>query len=267
MSAFLSNSTSIQGLPCSNFQFNQVESEEPSSGRLLVLFAWLFATERQLDKFCRLYLHLGYDVLIVRVHLRNFLAPKSGCKLIARQLVDFLASEAKYSSIVFHAFSLGVYQLGEVILLLQGEEEHQQARRIAGIILDSPVDVQWAPVAFSQGVTDNPLLQWTLQGLLKAHFSFSYNSATKHYLASSEVLRRNANSFPVLMFISENDPVSNYVHLLQIVRRWREGGATVLAKCWPKSRHVSHFSMHPKKYRESVAQFLEIVLSNREKLR
>jgi len=102
---------------------------------LLILFAWLFAKERHLDKYRALYLERGFDVLTIKVNVRDFLIPQSGSQQIAAHIVRFLAERQNlYRAYIFHAFSVGAYQMGELFVLLQ-KETHKQAENETKVLL------------------------------------------------------------------------------------------------------------------------------------
>lgn len=85
----------------------------------MIIFAWLFAKERHLDKYRSLYLEKGFDVLSVKVYVKDFLIPQSGSQQIAANVIRFIMSnQDRYQSIILHAFSVGAYQLGELFVLL-----------------------------------------------------------------------------------------------------------------------------------------------------
>ena len=70
----------------------------------------------------------GFDVLTIKVNVRDFLIPQSGSQQIAALIVRFLSElRAKYRAYIFHAFSVGAYQMGEVFVLLS-KETHKQAQ-------------------------------------------------------------------------------------------------------------------------------------------
>ena len=90
---------------------------------LLVLFAWLFAKERHLDKYRKLYIEKGFDVLTVKVQVFDFLVPAKGSQVVAQHIVDFLREhDTKYPTFIFHAFSVGAYQMGEVFVQLKKDQ-------------------------------------------------------------------------------------------------------------------------------------------------
>ncbi|KAH9387851.1 hypothetical protein TYRP_009049 [Tyrophagus putrescentiae] len=267
-----STTVTSTGLPSSHFRFHPIQpssthlnSTTPTTPakKLVVLYAWLFAPERHLDKFRAWYHTLGYDVLSVRVHLRDFFLPK------------ILSNSSTYDELLFHGFSIGVYLLGEVMLLLEKREKKSKDEndnslkevsaskplsKLTAIIMDSPVDVDWAPTGVSLSTTSNRFLQWVISGAVKAHLRLFYHLATKHYNAASEYLRANPRKIPIAMLHSKNDLMTNWEHMFAVQDRWRaEGTKLVVRKCWESSPHASHFYRHPVEYRDTVETFLKRV--------
>lgn len=103
------------------YSCNSVPKDEKRP--LLVLFAWLFAKERHLDKYRKLYIEKGFDVLTVTVQVIDFLIPTKGSQVVAQDIVDFLKEhDTKYPTFIFHAFSVGAYQMGEVFVQLKKDQ-------------------------------------------------------------------------------------------------------------------------------------------------
>ncbi|KAH7636844.1 hypothetical protein HUG17_7050 [Dermatophagoides farinae] len=258
-------SINIDYLSASNFSFHpchlNVNVDESSKKSLLVLFAWLFAKERHLDKYRRLYMEQGFDVLTIKVNVKDFIIPAVGSQVIASQAVQFIKEhEQDYFSLVFHAFSVGAYQMGELLVMLNQEHnkdvKNTARKLLKGMIYDSAADINEAPIGLSKATTTNPLLQWAICLLLSAHFRFCYNLATRHYLASSEALHQNEFHCPSLVFLSKDDVVVNYVDQFKTAEKWQKRGISVTMKCWDHSPHVSHFFKHPDEYRSSLIEFL-----------
>lgn len=129
----------VDYLPSDNFSFircqredgktqNTQELNDQTQGgrRLLILFAWLFAKQRHLDKYRALYMAQGFDVLTVIVNVRDFLLPATGSHRIAAQIIGFLRQhQHEYGHYIFQAFSVGAYQVGELFVMLQKERNKE----------------------------------------------------------------------------------------------------------------------------------------------
>ncbi|KAJ6221946.1 hypothetical protein RDWZM_000491 [Blomia tropicalis] len=259
-------STPIEWLPSENFSFHQSTCDQTDSiGQqrpLLILFAWLFAKERHLDKYRTLYMERGFDILTIKVNVRDFLIPQSGSQQIAAYIVKFLEERRpKYRAYIFHAFSVGAYQMGELFVLLE-KEVNKQANSdtktmLKGIIYDSALDIREAPLGLSKATTNNTFLQWGISSLMNAHLRLCYHLSTRHYICSSQAVRANRYGAPTLVFLSKDDEVANYLHQFEIIDKWRQDGVPVMAKCWDQSPHVSHFFKHPDEYRTFLDDFLK----------
>lgn len=99
------------------------------------MFAWLFAKERHLDKYRRLYMEQGFDILTIKVNVKDFIIPVVGSQVIASQALQFIKEHEKiYCSLVFHAFSVGAYQMGELLVMLN-QEHNKEVKNIARKLL------------------------------------------------------------------------------------------------------------------------------------
>lgn len=78
--------------------------------------AWLMAKERHLKKYARVYLELGFDVMVVHLTPWQLLWPTKGAQIVANDVVKFLNINSTYTPIVVHGFSVGAYLFGEVLL-------------------------------------------------------------------------------------------------------------------------------------------------------
>jgi len=229
--------------------------------RLVVIFAWLFAKERHLDKYRALYMERGFDILTVKEQVKDFLIPSNGSHRIAHHIVRFIGERAaNYDSLLFHAFSVGAYQLGEVLVMLGKErcKAYEAAVRpiLKGMIYDSALDIDQAPIGLGKASTNNPILQWAIATLMNAHLKLCYYVSTQHYINSSRAVHDNPYDTPALIFISKDDEVANYKNQYFVTSKWEAKGVPVLHKCWDQSPHVSHFFKHPKDYREMMDDFL-----------
>lgn len=133
-----------------------------------------------------------------------------------------------------------------------------------GLIYDSALDLEEAPIGLSKATTDNTLLQWGIATLMYVHLRLSYHICTRHYINSSEAVKANIMEAPTLVFMSKDDVVINYQKQIKVIEKWREqrksGDDTTGYKCWDQSPHVSHFFKHRDEYIELVKTFLKKVL-------
>lgn len=244
-----------------NFQFIQSNNKRDQNV-LLIIFGWLYFQEKHMDKYRNFYAEKGFDVLTVRINVTEFLFPAWGSKLVAKQLMDFLAQNAQhYDSILFHAFSIGVYQMGEVLLLLQEKYDKSLFNltvltKLKGVICDSPVHLKYSTRGIAMNITTNILLRWITIILIEIYCTLFFWLSTKHYIIAQELIERNKNKIPVLGFISKNDAISDYKRTLWCVHRMHRNGTKVTCKCWDSSIHACHFYKYPQEYTDFLNNFL-----------
>lgn len=255
-----------------DFHFNSSYSSVPEASklnrtekpRLVVLFAWLYSPERHLAKYRQLYLQAeNIDVFTVRVTLLDFLMPRIGCHRIARKTVQFLLENSnRYDSCLFHSFSVGTYQIGEVfrVLTREAQKRHQIEPILKGIILDSPTNVS-APENTARALmlasTNNRTLQSLLYPVFYSYLLLFRPISFSHYVEGFKAVDDNPLRLPILMFASKDDIIGNYGHFERnVIDHWKQDGVEVRVKCWDRSIHVSHYLMHPEEYRTSWSEFV-----------
>lgn len=128
---------------------------------------------------------------------------------------------------------------------------------IKGVIYDSAMDVNEAPIGLSRAVTNNPILQIIIHYMMKTYLKLFYGLATRHYLKASNAVHEHRLRCPALIYLSTNDAVANHVSSLKIIERWQNSGVQVLCKCWENSPHVSHLFKYPEEYEGFMDSFLK----------
>ena len=64
---------------------------------------------------------------------------------------------------------------------------------------------------------------------------------------------------PTLFFYCENDPVSNYKDIQEMIEGYKRiGSFPVLEKCWPESRHATHLMVHTADYLDYIIRLFSI---------
>ena len=246
-----------------NLTFYGCDSVNKTEGRLLVvIFAWLFAKDRHLEKYRTLYFEKNFDVLTVKIGILDFLIPSWGSHVIAQKIINFLRElDSEYQTIMFQAFSIGAYQMGEVFVHLKRRKNQSVLNRtkqsLKGIVYDSAVDVNEAPIGISKASTNYYFLQKLISIGLYIHLRLSYQFATKHYIRSSNSIQNNFLRCPVLVLFSRNDEVANHVNTLKVIEKVESSGILVFQKCWENSQHVSHYYKYPKEYQALIEEFLK----------
>lgn len=236
---------------------------------LVVLLTWLAAQDKHIDKYSNLYLQKGFDVLTVKTNPWELLFPNVGARKIAQNCVTALQTElTQYPSVVIHAFSVGAYQFGEILLEIRErhkrEQQSQQKQsalenRIKGIVFDSVVPIEELPNGVSRSMTSNPFLYKMIKSMINGHLKLFDKLATKYYKASSQVVWNNYMRVPALVLVSQNDLIGTASANQRLTKVWRDLGIDVTFKCWEKSAHVQHLPKHPVEYEDLIDRFLDKV--------
>lgn len=264
-----------------NYQSSQLwtkEGNEQSANQsglrsrpLVVLLTWLAAQDKHVDKYSNLYLEKGFDVLTVKTGPFDLLFPTFGARKIALNCVTALRKQLpQYSSVLLHAFSVGAYQFGEVLLEMQSQSKQKYSsdekqseelldKRIKGIVFDSVVPIEEIPNGVSRSITSNPFLYKLIKYGINGHLKVFNSIATKYYRASSHAVWNNYMRVPALVLVSQNDRIGTASANKRLTNVWRDLGIDVTFKCWEKSGHVQHLPKHPIEYEELIDKFLEKV--------
>ncbi|KAG7207133.1 hypothetical protein KM043_001007 [Ampulex compressa] len=85
---------------------NTVENLDSHTDRpLLVILSWLLSKRRHVMKFVNLYMEQGFDVAMVTITPWQLMWPTKGSRLVAADLLTFLAQNTSYRQILLHGFS------------------------------------------------------------------------------------------------------------------------------------------------------------------
>ena len=246
------------------FRFdNQPGRQSRHTRRLAVLFGWLMARDDHLDKYRRLYLSKGFDVVTVDASIASVGLPTFGSQKLAERLLNFLkANNHEYGNIVTHGFSIGGYQFGEFLVQLQKELENDVVSprdanlvlsSIRGMIFDSLVDLPGVPHGVSNLVAPNTPVAPVLSHLVNAYLKIS--PATKCYANASNVLHNMYVKCPTLFLVSRTDLVARIEDNEQAARDLRNVGIDVTWREF-NSNHVQHYHQHPREYEHEINTFL-----------
>lgn len=239
--------------------------DEVMSKPLVLLFSWLQAKQKHIEKFGDYYLTKGWDVLTVKVTPSQLLLPRKGTHLVAEDVAQFVQHEDRqHQPLMVHAFSIGGYVYTEVLLkvLQQLETEMQRQefhQRIIGQVYDSVADVGEIPVGLSRAVTERPVLQVCFQKCIEGYMRLMRKIAVQYYLKASHHFHHNPVNSPALFVYSNNDPVSPPEVNEKAARNIQDklGCSSVVTKCFNGSSHVSHMYKYPNDYTDMLDKFTD----------
>ncbi|XP_059152736.1 transmembrane protein 53-B-like [Physella acuta] len=244
-----------------NIQLKTIQEFSASPRPLVLLFGWMLAKQRHLDKYGNLYHSKGFDVLSVQMKPTQVLIPTRAQKTVGELLSILEDNSLSQKPLMVHGFSVGGYMYGELLVKLgQNLDRYQSVRnRLVGQIFDSPVDFEGVPSGFSSVLVKNKLGQKLIKTSLETYLDIFKKQVTTHYIRSSNAFHNNELRLPSLMLYSRTDPIGVDTRIELVMKKWRSAGIPVMARCWDSSPHVSHFHRHPDEYVEAVLRFLTSV--------
>lgn len=235
-----------------------------STGRnnpLAIVMPWMVAKDAHLERYRKLYLDLGFDVLTVRTHLIQLAFPTRGGQVVAQAVLDFLENRPNYDRLTLHAFSLGGYQLGEILVRIRktGDKYADLLPRFKAQVYDSLVDYTGVATGFSIVLAKNPYLRKILKTLFHVQALAMYPISTVHHKACSIAVYDNLIRCPALVINSKLDEVCSIEDTTRLVDTWRQKGTDVTIRTFDDSKHVQHISKYPDRYTDDLVRLLRKV--------
>ncbi|XP_055624692.1 uncharacterized protein LOC129767639 [Toxorhynchites rutilus septentrionalis] len=217
---------------------------------LVLMFAWLQATEKHIKKFAEFYIEQGFHVLVVHLSPWQLMWPVQGSQVVAGDVVKFLRNNDLERGVVLHGFSVGGYMWGECLVKIHEDESNKLVLdKIKGQVWDSAADITEIPVGVPYAVLPkNPMLQRALRGYITYHLKLFQEEATQHYEKSTNIYHSEPVRCPSLMFVSKSDPVGTEEANRKVMASWESVGVKASIKCWDRSPHVGHFYKHHDEY-------------------
>lgn len=109
--------------PAPVLKLEEIKEKEIKKRPLAVLLSWMLAKDKHLERYRVLYFKRGFDVLTVKTEPIELLFPTRGSHPIAKNLISFLNEAVKqYPDVLVHAFSVGAYQFGELLVQMQNRK-------------------------------------------------------------------------------------------------------------------------------------------------
>lgn len=224
----------------------------------------MLSKNSHLEKYRHFWTSRGYDILTVQTSPIDLLLPSVGGRKVAQNVFNFLKElSPRYDEILVHAFSVGGYQLGELLQRLyegleRGEPEAERLfTSMKGWLIDSVVFAEDAAPGLSRAITlhplGQPLLEKSIATFLKATSSFTFS----RYKLVEENIIGNRRRTPAMLLFSKDDVVSNYKSNFEVVEGWERKGIPTQAVCWEQSSHVLHYKEHPEEYESAVDNFIK----------
>ncbi|XP_043643117.1 uncharacterized protein LOC122613149 isoform X3 [Drosophila teissieri] len=234
--------------------------KKPTGNPLCLMMAWLMAKQKHLKKYAQIYTEMGFDVVVVHITPWQLLWPVKGTQVVAAETIRFLENNKSYEPIVMHGFSVGAYQLGEIMLQMSRDMDRYGSilDRFVCQIWDSAADITEIPVGVPKSIFPrNERMQSALRNYTLYHMKTFHNQATIHYMRSSQMFHSTLVKAPALFFVSDNDPIGPPSSNHAVREDWERANIKVTFKCWERSQHAAHYIRHREEYLQTLFQHLE----------
>ncbi|BFG05803.1 uncharacterized protein DMAD_04451 [Drosophila madeirensis] len=238
-----------------------LEFKNPTGNPLVLMMAWLMAKQKHLKKYAQIYTEMGFDVMVVHITPWQLLWPVKGTQVVAAETLKFLENNESYGPIVMHGFSVGAYQLGEIMLQMSRDMDRYGSilERFVCQIWDSAADITEIPVGVPKSIfPKNERMQTALRNYTLYHMKTFHNQATIHYMRSSQMFHSTLLKAPALFFVSDNDPIGPPSSNQAVRENWERANVKVTFKCWERSQHAAHFMKHRDEYLQTLFNHLEV---------
>ncbi|XP_078580439.1 uncharacterized protein LOC144864340 isoform X2 [Branchiostoma floridae x Branchiostoma japonicum] len=224
---------------------------------LVLLFGWLGAKPRGLDRYRDIYTGRGYDVLTVQGKLSHFTWPPRAVTF-THDLLTLLQKQLSERRLVVHAFSVGAYLYAIFLLHLHRHPDRYDSlrARIIGQVYDSIVYGGLDKMA--TGVAEvSPLPSALVKSAAMAYFSLTRRYTVDTYNLAIDTFLRRQVAVPTLLFYCENDTMSRPDAMQELVQYWRQTGVALQVRSWRESRHAGHLIVHREEYLQTLGGFLD----------
>ncbi|CAH1259232.1 Hypp2200 [Branchiostoma lanceolatum] len=225
---------------------------------LVLLFSWLYASRKVLDKHRVLYHRRGYDVLTVRGDPRYAFSPTGFAKNIAIDALKFLKAEANPKQpLLLHTVSVG---WAPYVMLLKNARDDAEygdvLGRVVGQVLDAPIgDTRGCAVGVGKSI-NNPVGRLLYTAGIWSFFTFVPGVLKSHDFTRSywetQILKT-----PILLYGCHNDPMSTKEYNERCVEGWRKLGCDVRLQFWDNSAHSNHMRVHREEYVTALDNYLD----------
>jgi esterase/lipase len=224
--------------------------QELNGKSLAIVLPWFLAKSKHFENYCKLYTDLGFDVLVIRVQMLQFLRPTKGTQVVASDVLRFLASNESYERISLHGLSVGGYVWGECLVQLRENKKFNPIeKRIKSQVWDSIATAEDIGIGMSRAMfPQNLTLQELVKRFIDSYLERSEQTVTKHYTKSNSFFNHQSIDAPALMFYSKTDPIGSYATNNGIASALRSSGRRLTTKVFDDSPHVGHLKHHRDDY-------------------
>ncbi|XP_078617363.1 uncharacterized protein LOC144885363 [Branchiostoma floridae x Branchiostoma japonicum] len=225
---------------------------------LVLLFAWLYASRKVLNKHRALYHRRGYDVLTVKGDPRYAFSPTGFGKKIAVDALKFLKTEANPKQpCIVHSVSVG---FAPYAMMLEHARENTEYGEIPGRVVSQVFDgvigdTKGAAIGVGKSLK-NPVGKLLYTAGVWSYFTFMPGVQKSHDFTRSN-WETNLPKSPILLYGCHNDPMSTKEYNERCVEGWRRQGHDVRLQFWDNSVHSNHMRLHRDEYVRALDNYLD----------
>lgn len=232
-------------------------SDSRVSSGLVLLLPWTLAKDSHVAKFENYYLKKGLNVLTVHTPTRHLFLSKLYRKKLETVAEELLhpSSINPYSKLLVHAFSIGHFALGQ--LLLEMDKEKNFNNIPASVVLDSAFDYRTLIFALVRTFPVSTSVQDALYPLCKVLWMKMIPGLGVK--PNEKVYERiHQEKFERALILTSNvDPIGTEDYSKRLMEQYRTNGSPVIGKIFESSPHVMHFVKHQKEYLNLLEPFVE----------
>lgn len=235
-----------------------VSADSRVSSGLVLLLPWTLAKDSHVAKFEKYYLERGLNVLTVHTPTRHlFLSEfyRKKLEIVSQELLN-PSSINPYSKILVHAFSIGHFALGQLLLEMEKSSKNPLKNIPTCVVLDSALDyrtlifalVRTFPVPLNVQDALYPLCKVLWMKLIPG-FGVKPNEKVYERIHQEQFER-------ALILTSKVDPIGTEDYSKRLMDQYRNNGARVSGKIFESSPHVMHFVKYQKEYLNLLEPFV-----------
>ncbi|XP_029009673.1 transmembrane protein 53 [Betta splendens] len=228
---------------------------------LTLMLPWLGSRPKSFTKYCEIYFHTGFDVLVVESEVNQFLWPRWGLEH-GKKLLELLESERFVSRpLLIHAFSIGGYTFAQLLMHVSQDTQKYQplTGRIMGQVYDSLVVGSVENMAIGLSKTLFPRWETLVKQTSLLYFGLFKEQTVDYFNRAIQVFWDTPVTAPALFFYCANDALSDSQTLEELMDYWRKKGLNVTSKKWQISTHAGHLRKYPQEYLSTLERFLHTV--------
>eukprot|EP00058_Branchiostoma_floridae_P018870 XP_002604359.1 hypothetical protein BRAFLDRAFT_85450 [Branchiostoma floridae] len=225
---------------------------------LVLLFSWLYASRKVLNKHRALYHRRGYDVLTVKGDPRYTFSPRGFGKKIAVDALKFLKAEANPNQpYIVHSVSVG---FAPYTFMLEYARENTEygafPDRVVSHVFDGVIgDTKRSAIGVGKSLK-NPVGKLLYTAGVWSYFTYIPGVQKSHDFYRS-YWETNLPKSPILLYGCHNDPMSTKEYNERCVEGWRRQGHDVRLQFWEDSAHSNHMRLHRDEYVRALDNYLD----------